>query len=68
MSSGITATHVGVVTTRPANYFACTRCGMVKNVNPRRRKGDAEFVAVDRRTYTCTDCKIVEALIEKEAP
>jgi hypothetical protein len=55
-----------VVIARPANHFTCTRCGVVKNVNPRRRKGDADFVTVDRRNYRCQDCVLVEALIERE--
>lgn len=64
--SGIIATHVGVDTKRGrVNFFTCTRCGQVKNVNPRRRK-DEEYVAIDRRTYQCVDCKYVLALTERE--
>ena len=63
-----TASHVGIGLARNSNLFTCTRCGGERKVNSRRRKKPDEdnFVAIDRATYKCYDCKWVEALEEAE--
>jgi hypothetical protein len=57
----LAATRVGVVTGRPANEFTCIRCGIRRNINPRRRNRLGEWVYLNRATYKCRDCIHVEA-------
>ena len=63
----VQATHLGIGLARDSNLFTCTRCGIERKVNSRRRKNAVEddFVPIDRATYKCYDCKWVERLDEK---
>jgi len=53
----VTATRVGVVTSRDARFFTCTRCGMVRKVNTSRPTA--------RDNYLCQDCRDVLSYTEK---
>jgi len=53
----ISATRVGADPAGPlSDEFTCTRCGIVKKVNPKRRNKDGEITVIDRSTYRCRDC------------